>query len=69
GAYLLRTLGKDGYILSKDVTARLIAEGVIEKPATSQSALSKVQEAFNTWTDQSGRPLAQISRVLAMSIE
>ena len=68
GQYMLRSLGKDSYILSQDVTARLIAEGVIDKPATSKTAMSKVQGAFNTWAEQSGRPLCQISRVLAQSI-
>ncbi|MEX0370552.1 MAG: DNA-3-methyladenine glycosylase I [Tateyamaria sp.] len=32
GQYFLRFMGVDGYILSRDVTARLIAEGVIDKP-------------------------------------
>ena len=55
------------FILSRDVTARLIAEGVIDKPATSKTALKSVQAAFNTWMEQSGRSLTEISRVLAMS--
>lgn len=68
GAYTLRHLGRDGYILSKDVTARLIAEGVIDKPATSKKAAQAVQDAFNIWMDQSGRGLTPISRTLAMSL-
>ncbi len=66
--YALRFMGKDSFILSQDVTARLIAEGVIDKPATSKTALRAVQAAFNDWMDQSGRGLTQISRVLAMSV-
>lgn len=68
GAYALRFMGRDGYILSKDVVARLIAEGVIDKAPTSKSAMKAVQEAFNTWATQSGRSLTEISRVLALSI-
>lgn len=68
GAYALRFMGRDGYILSKDVVARLVAEGVVDKPPTSKSAMKAVQDAFNTWTTQSGRSLTEISRVLAMSI-
>lgn len=68
GAYALRQLGRDGYILSRDVTARLIAEGVIDKPASSKTAMVRVQAAFNTWMDQSGRGLTPISRTLAMSL-
>ena len=67
-AYSLRFMGVDSFILSQDVTARLIAEGVIDKPATSKTAQKAIQAAFNTWMDQSGRGLTQISRVLAMSV-
>ncbi|SHG42576.1 DNA-3-methyladenine glycosylase I [Cognatishimia maritima] len=67
-AYSLRFMGVDSFILSQDVTARLIAEGVIDKPATSKTAQKAVQSAFNTWMDQSGRGLSQISRVLALSV-
>lgn len=66
--YSLRFMGVDSFILSQDVTARLIAEGVIDKPATSKTAMRTVQGAFNKWMDQSGRGLTQISRVLAMSV-
>ena len=59
----------DSYILSRDVTARLIAEGVIDKAPTSQKALAQVQNAFNVWADQSGKSLTEVSRVLAMSID
>lgn len=66
--YALRFIGRDSFILSQDVTARLIAEGVIDKPATSKTAMRAVQSAFNTWMAQSGRGLTEISRTLAMSV-
>ncbi|WP_170420371.1 DNA-3-methyladenine glycosylase I [Ruegeria arenilitoris] len=66
--YAMRFTGRDSFILSRDVTARLIAEGVIDKPATSKKAMAAVQDAFNTWMRQSGRSLTEISRVLAMSL-
>ncbi len=68
GQYAMRFAGRDAFILSKDVTARLIAEGVIDKPATSKTALKAVQSAFNIWMEQSGRSLNEISRVLAFSV-
>ena len=68
GQYFLRFMGKDSFILSRDVVARLIAEGVVDKAPTSKKALADVQSAFNTWGDQSGRSLTEISRVLAMSL-
>ena len=67
-SYAMRFMGRDSWILSQDVTARLIAEGVIDKPATSKTALKAVQAAFNDWMQQSGRSLTEISRVLAMSV-
>ena len=69
GSYLMRFMGKESYILSKDVVARLIAEGVIDKAPTSQKARAAVQDAFNTWKQQSGESLSIISRVLAQSID
>ena len=66
--YLLRFSGVDSFILSSDVTARLIAEGIIDKTPTSKGAMRAVQQAFNDWRGQSGRSLTEISRVLAMSV-
>lgn len=66
--YGLRFMGKDSFILSKDVVARLIAEGVIDKAPTSKTALRNVQAAFNAWMEESGRGLTEISRVLANSL-
>lgn len=66
--YTMRFMGRDGYVLSRDVTARLIAEGVIDKPATSKTAMGAVQAAFNGWAEQSGRSLTEISQVLARSL-
>ena len=68
GQYAMRFAGRDAFILSRDVTARLIVEGVIDKPATSKGAMKTVQAAFNTWMDQSGRGLTEISRVLAFTV-
>ncbi|NVO54535.1 DNA-3-methyladenine glycosylase I [Rhodobacteraceae bacterium B1Z28] len=66
--FAMRFAGRDSFMLSQDVTARLIAEGVLDKPATSKKAMTAVQEAFNIWMDQSGRSLTEISRVLALSL-
>lgn len=63
--YVLRSMGVDGYVLSPAVADALIREGVVSKAPTSRRDLERVQSAFNTWKEQSGRPLMQISRVLA----
>lgn len=68
GPYMLRAMGKESFILSQDVQARLVAEGVIDGPATSAKAMRAVQAAFNAWARESGQSLTVISRVLAQSI-
>ncbi|PCH47402.1 MAG: 3-methyladenine DNA glycosylase [Hyphomicrobiales bacterium] len=68
GQYFLRQMGADGFILSNDVVARLIAEGVVDKQPTSMKTNADVQEAFNNWMDQSGRSLTEISQILARSV-
>ena len=68
GSYALRRMGVDGFVLTKDVSAALVREGVVDKAPTSKKALAAVQSAFNDWREESGRPLTQISQVLAMSV-
>ena len=68
GQYFLRGIGKDSFILSKDVSAALIREGITDKPPTSKRDLKATQEAFNTWMGESNKGLTEISRILAMSV-
>lgn len=68
GTYSLRHAGKDGFILTKDVCTALVREGVVDKAPTSKKALADVQDAFNRWHAETGRPYAQLSRILAMSV-
>lgn len=68
GPYVLRYIGKDGWLATRDVVARLVAEGVIGGPPTSARAMAAVQAAFNGWRAESGHSLTTISRVLAQSI-
>ncbi|HJM51928.1 MAG TPA: DNA-3-methyladenine glycosylase I [Alphaproteobacteria bacterium] len=67
--YFLRSMGKDGFIISPDVATALIREGVVTKDPTSARDLKAVQEAFNAWRTESDRPISHISRVLAMTVE
>lgn len=66
--YFLRFEGWDAFILSQDVVKALIREGVVEKEPTSKKDLAAVQAAFNTWRQQSKRPVREISRILALSV-
>ncbi|MEO0368712.1 MAG: DNA-3-methyladenine glycosylase I [Pseudomonadota bacterium] len=64
--WFIRFSGKDGFVTSGDVIAALIANGVeIDRKATSQRDLKKIQEAFNHWHDESGYPYTHISKILS----
>jgi 3-methyladenine DNA glycosylase Tag len=62
-----RTMGKPSFITTRDVAAALIEAGVIEKPPSSRKDFQAVQDAFNAWSEGTGRNLTALSRVLAMS--
>jgi len=68
GPSFLRMVGKDTFLLTDDVVAALVAQGVVDKRPTAQRDLRAVQQAFNQWQQESGRPLCQISRLLSMTV-
>lgn len=65
GPYFLRMMGKDGYILTKDVISALNQIGIAEGKLTAKKDQATVQKAFNHWHEESGVPYAYISRTLA----
>lgn len=67
-AGFLRLMGKDTFLLTSDVVARLKQAGVIEREPTGQRDLQRVQDALNALQQASGRPLCQLSAMLALSI-
>lgn len=64
----LRMVGRDTFVPTDDVVAALRAQGIIDKAATSQRDLALVQAAFNQWQSESGRPLCQLSVMLAHTV-
>jgi len=64
---LFRHMGKPSFITTRDVTAALIAAGVVDRPPSGRKDLQAVQAAFNAWSRESGRDLTAMSRVLALS--
>jgi 3-methyladenine DNA glycosylase Tag len=65
---LLRMVGKDTFIPADDVVAALKAQKIIDKAPTSLKDRAAVQAAFNQWHAQSGRPLCQLSVMLAHTV-
>ena len=65
---LLRMAGKDTFIPSNDVVAALKAQKVVDKVPSSQRDQAAVQAVFNQWHDESGRPMCQLSAMLAFTV-
>ncbi len=65
--YFLRMAGRDTFLLTGDVVRALIDAGVVPKKPTTKDERAAVQAAFNAWADETGRPLCQLSKILALS--
>lgn len=69
GQMLLRFLGWDGFVTSRDVVLCLRDAGLdVAEAVTSKRDLAKVQAQFNTWARETGLPVVHLSRICAMSI-
>ena len=69
GQMLLRFIGWDGFVLSKDVVACLRDAGLdVVEEVKSKRDLVKVQAQFNAWAKETGLPYVHLSRICAMSI-
>ncbi|MBR1236488.1 DNA-3-methyladenine glycosylase I [Bradyrhizobium sp. AUGA SZCCT0182] len=69
GQMMLRFLGFDGFVTSKDMVACLREAGLdIAETVTSKRDLAKVQAQFNEWAEKTGLPYVQLSRICAMSV-
>jgi len=69
GPSVLRMVGKDTFILTPSVTSALKHWGAISAPPKNRADRAAVQAAFNGWAKESGRPLCQLSLIVAMSHE
>ncbi|MFT7127794.1 MAG: 3-methyladenine DNA glycosylase Tag [Pseudoalteromonas tetraodonis] len=69
GPMVLRSMGKDTPILTYDVVAALVNHAVIDTDkVSSQRAQRLIQDAFNQWQQETGLPLAHLSRIAAMAV-
>jgi 3-methyladenine DNA glycosylase Tag len=69
GPTFLRMVGKDTFILTPSVTAALKHWGAIGAPPKNRKDRAAVQSCFNAWAAETGRPLSQLSLILAASTE
>ena len=68
GQMLLRFLGYDAFVTSKDVVACLRSAGLdVAEAPTSKRDLARIQEQFNAWAKETGLPYTHLSRICAFS--
>jgi 3-methyladenine DNA glycosylase Tag len=69
GQMLLRFLGYDAFVATKDVAACLRDAGLdIAAAPTSKRDLVKIQKRFNAWAKETDLPYRHLSLICAMSI-
>lgn len=68
GQYFLRMMGKDAYVISRDVILCLQSAGLdIKDSPSSQREHKLIQAAFNEWHQQSGLCFTHLSQISAYS--
>lgn len=68
GPQFLRMTGKDTFILTDWVVRALAHWQLYAGRTTSQRAHREIQDIFNVYMEQTGRPQCQISQILSFSI-
>lgn len=68
GAYGLRAVGKDTFLLSQDVVSYFSKRDIINGSATSKRSLNAIQEAFNQYHQQSDRSFQELSQIISFSV-
>jgi 3-methyladenine DNA glycosylase Tag len=69
GPSFLRMVGKDTFVLTHSVTAALKLWGAADTPPKNHKDRAAVQSCFNAWAAETGRPLCQLSLILAASVD
>jgi 3-methyladenine DNA glycosylase Tag len=68
GPYALRFLGKDTFLLSRDVTSYFTQRNIISGGGASKRSLNAIQASFNELHQQSGRSLQELSQIISLSV-
>jgi len=70
GQYFLRSIGRDGFIMTSDVLACLRDASVpLSESGTGKKDQQLIQQTFNRWARETGLPLAYLSRICGLSID
>ena len=65
----LRMVGKDTYVPTDSVARALAHWRAVEPGLSGKAERAAVQAAFNSWAIETGRPLCQLSQILALSAD
>jgi 3-methyladenine DNA glycosylase Tag len=68
GPYALRFLGKDTFLLSRDISSYFLQRNIISGGVTSKRSLNAIQASFNELQQQSGRSLQELSQIISLSV-
>lgn len=68
GPYALRSLGKDTFLLTRDVETYLRQNKLIDGGLMSKRSLTQIQSYFNQWQAESGRSLQTISQLISFGV-
>ena len=70
GQYVLRAIGKENFVLSRDVVACLKDAGVaIAGDGSGKAERKAIQAVFNQWAEETGLPMSHLSVIAAQSID
>ena len=67
GPYALRALGKDTFLITRDIEAYFRANEIVTGGMQTKSSLSAIQNSFNQWQQECDLNLSQLSRLVAFS--
>jgi 3-methyladenine DNA glycosylase Tag len=68
GPYALRALGKDTFLLSRDVESYLRAHKIIDGGLQTKKSLNAAQAFFNELQQQSGLSMQELSLIVAYGV-
>ena len=65
----LRMMGKDTFMPTDHVGRALAHWDAFEGGTERKTDLAKLQAVFTFWHEETGKPLCQLSQILAMSVD
>lgn len=68
GPYALRAIGKDTFLLTRDVEAYFRNHQIIDGGLRSKKSLKTIQNSFNQWHQTSGRSMQELSMLASFGV-